>query len=86
MPTYKPVPDPFLGKGPIRAGASDFYEREEVFTNIQNLLRAGQSISLVGERKAGKTSFLNYLLAHLTTPKTFYPFWARLPGHPRKRE
>lgn len=63
--SYKQVPDPFSAKRPIPAGAPGFYELDEVFINVLNLLRAGESISLVGERKAGKTSFLNYLLIHL---------------------
>lgn len=66
MSSYQPVPVPFLGKNPIPAGAPGFYERDEAFVEVQNLLRAGDSVSLVGERKAGKTSFLNYLLTHLS--------------------
>lgn len=66
MPHFDPVPDPFPGKGPIPAEGVGFYERAELFTNIQNLLRAGESVSLVGERKAGKTSFLNYLFTNLS--------------------
>lgn len=67
MPLYKPVPEDLFPdkQNPLSAGAPGFYEREELFTTVQNLLRAGASVSLVGERKAGKTSFLNYLLAHL---------------------
>lgn len=68
LATYQPVPDPFPGKGPIPASApGDFYERGDILTNVLNLLRAGDSVSLVGERKAGKTSFLNHLLTHLPT-------------------
>jgi hypothetical protein len=65
MPPYRPVPDPFPGKGPIPVSAPGFYEREQVFANVRDSLRAGDSVSLVGERKAGKTSFLNHLLTHL---------------------
>ena len=65
MPVYQPVPDPFVGKNPLPTGAFNFYEREEEFVAVHNLLRVGESVSLVGERKAGKTSFLNYLLARL---------------------
>lgn len=65
MSSFIPIPDPFPSKGPILGDKSRFYEREELFVNIYNSLRAGDSVSLVGERKAGKTSFLNYLLAHL---------------------
>lgn len=65
MPPHALIPDPFPGKGPIPCGNPSFYEREEDFANILTILRAGDSVSLVGERKAGKTSFLNYLLAYL---------------------
>lgn len=65
MSSYTPVPDPFPGKGPLSGNAPDFYEREELFTTIQNILLAGDSVSMVGERKAGKTSFLKYLQTHL---------------------
>lgn len=65
MSSYTPVADPFPSKGPLSVNASGFYEREELFINIQQILLAGDSVSIVGERKAGKTSFLNYLLAHL---------------------
>ncbi len=73
------IVDPFPNKGPIPVNASDFYEREEIFTNIQTLLRVGESISLVGERKAGKTSFLNYLKAHLPSDE-FIPVFLDTQG------
>ena len=79
MPPYQPVPDPFPGKGPLPANAPDFYERDELFTNVQNLLRAGDSVSLVGERKAGKTSFLNYLLTYLSAVE-FVPVFVDAQG------
>ena len=65
MTDFKPIPDPFPGKGPIPAGTPGFYKRAELLATVQDLLRAGDSVSLVGERKAGKTSFLNYLQANL---------------------
>jgi hypothetical protein len=65
MPSFEPIPNPFPGKGPILVGSPGFYERQEIFTIVRDSLLAGDSVSLVGERKAGKTSFLNYLLAHL---------------------
>lgn len=65
MPPFQPIPDPFPGKGPIPPGSPHFYEREELFVRVQTLLRYGDSVSIVGERKAGKTSFLNYLASHL---------------------
>lgn len=72
MSSYRAVADPFPGKGPIPAGGSGFYKRAETLTIIQDLLRAGDSISLVGERKAGKTSFLKYLTINLP-PDEFIP-------------
>ncbi len=79
MPLAQLVSDPFPGKGPLPANAPDFYERDELFTTVQNLLRAGDSVSLVGERKAGKTSFLNYLLAHLSSTE-FIPVFVDAQG------
>jgi hypothetical protein len=65
MLPYQSVPDPFISKAPISANGVGFYSRDEILTNVVNLLRAGVSISIVGERKAGKTSFLNYLRSQL---------------------
>ncbi|HID63223.1 MAG TPA: ATP-binding protein [Anaerolineae bacterium] len=65
MSPFQPVPDPFPAKGPIPPGSPHFYEREELFIRVQTLLRYGDSVSIVGERKAGKTSFINYLATHL---------------------
>jgi len=69
---YKPTQDPFPGKGPISISSEGFYTRLETLTLIQDSLRAGESVSLVGERKAGKTSFLNYLVVNLP-PDEFIP-------------
>ncbi len=65
MPPFQPIPDPFPSKGPIPPGSPHFYDREELFIRVQTLLRYGDSVSIVGERKAGKTSFLNYLATYL---------------------
>lgn len=69
MPPYKPISNNFFPniQTYIPAGSPNFYEREEVFASIQDRLRSGECVSLVGERKAGKTSFLQYLSAHLPT-------------------
>lgn len=67
MTSKQAIPDPYPGKGPIPVGAGGFYKRAEVLTTIQNLLQAGDSVSLVGERKAGKTSFLHYLTVNLSS-------------------
>jgi len=72
MPSFRAVPNPFPGMGPIIAGGSGFYPRTELLSMVQDTLRAGDSVSLVGERKAGKTSFLNYLTSNLP-PDEFVP-------------
>lgn len=61
MPSPKKVVDPFPGKGTLLPGAPGFYKREESVRGVVDLLRAGSSVSVVGERKAGKTSFLYHL-------------------------
>ncbi len=63
--SFIPIADPFPSKGPIRANSPGFYERDEPVTQVINLLQAGESVSLVGERKAGKTSLLYHLPASL---------------------
>lgn len=70
--SFKPVIDPFPGKGPIPSGDPSFYELQEILSIIEASLTAGNSICLIGERKAGKTSFLNHLLAYLPK-KGFIP-------------
>lgn len=71
---YQPVRNPFPGLGPIRAGEPGFYPRAGELLAVQELLRAGDSVSLVGERKAGKTSFLHYLSRNLS-PDAFIPVY-----------
>lgn len=66
MTSFQTVRDPFPDKeGFIRKGTAGFYQRPESFNDVLEKLLAGQSVSLVGERKAGKTSFLHYLEANL---------------------
>jgi hypothetical protein len=79
MTPFQPVPDPFPGKGPIPPHTPGFYQRAEVLTAVQDILRAGDSVSLVGERKAGKTSFLNYLLGNLSLDE-FIPVYVDAQG------
>jgi hypothetical protein len=79
MTSFQPVSDPFPGKGPIAAGLPGFYPRTELLAIIQASLQAGDSVSLVGERKAGKTSFLNYLLVNLS-PEAFIPVYVDAQG------
>ncbi len=54
--------NPFFHRGPVRDPAYFFGRREEIHF-ITELLRAGQSVSLSGPRRFGKTSLL-FHLAH----------------------
>ena len=56
--------NPFYHRGAIRK-ATDFYGREAEINQILGLLRNGQSVSLIGPRRIGKSS----LLLHLSRPK-----------------
>jgi DNA-binding SARP family transcriptional activator len=58
--------NPFYYRGPIRH-PEDFYNRKVEVRRALHFLRAGQSVSVVGPRKIGKTSFL----FHISNPKTF---------------
>ena len=53
--------NPFYHRGAIRR-LRDFYNREAEISQILGLLRNGQSVSLIGPRRIGKSS----LLIHLT--------------------
>jgi hypothetical protein len=75
---FEPAIDPFPGKGPIPTGDPSFYPLQEVLSSIEVALAAGSSICLIGERKAGKTSFLNHLLAYLPI-KGFVPVLIDVP-------
>lgn len=57
--------NPFYHRGAIRRG-SDFYGRQAEINQIFGLLRNGQSVSLIGPRRIGKSS----LLIHLCRPET----------------
>lgn len=59
-----PLANPFFHRGPIRDPAY-FFGRSEDIERLTELLRAGQSISLNGPRRIGKTS----LLFHLAHPE-----------------
>jgi hypothetical protein len=88
------IPDPFPGSqtNPIGSGNPGFYEWDELTTQVIDHLRAGASVSLVGEHRAGKTSLLSYLSSFLpvgeflpvfvdaqkTMPKTDKIFLGRL--------
>lgn len=56
--------NPFYHRGAIRR-ASEFYGRSDDITQILGLLRNGQSVSLIGPRRIGKSS----LLIHLSRPE-----------------
>jgi hypothetical protein len=58
------VDNPFYHRGAIRR-AENFHGREAEVAQILGLLRNGQSVSLIGPRRIGKSS----LLIHLTRPK-----------------
>jgi hypothetical protein len=60
--------NPFFHRGPIRNSAY-FFGRERETKQILSLLGNGQSVSLVGQRRIGKTS----LLFHLTDRDIFAP-------------
>ncbi|MFQ5856962.1 MAG: winged helix-turn-helix domain-containing protein [Anaerolineae bacterium] len=60
------LPNPFFHRGPIRDRAY-FFGREHETAQALSLLGNGQSISLVGQRRIGKTS----LLFHLADPEVF---------------
>ncbi len=57
------INNPFFHRGAIRR-AENFYNRESETAQILGLLRNGQSVSLIGPRRIGKSS----LLIHLTRP------------------
>ncbi|HSH03154.1 MAG TPA: winged helix-turn-helix domain-containing protein [Anaerolineae bacterium] len=59
------IDNPFYHRGAIRH-AADFHGRTAEINQILGLLRNGQSVSLIGPRRIGKSS----LLLHLTRPTT----------------
>jgi len=61
-----PSSNPFFHRGPIRDRAY-FFGREHEVSQALSLLGNGQSISLIGQRRIGKTS----LLFHIADPEVF---------------
>lgn len=57
--------NPFFHRGAIRR-AEEFYGRQAEIGQVLGLLRNGQSVSLIGPRRIGKSS----LLLHLARPQT----------------
>lgn len=66
--------NPFFHRGAIRR-AEDFVGREAELNQMLGLLRNGQSVSLIGPRRIGKSS----LLLHLSYPDVRHPFQLQPP-------
>jgi Cdc6-like AAA superfamily ATPase len=62
------IHNPFYHRGAIRQ-ADDFYGRSATINQILGLLQNGQSVSLIGPRRIGKSS----LLLHLCRPEVRAP-------------
>jgi hypothetical protein len=69
-----PVSNPFFHRGPIRDPAY-FYGRQHELGQVMSLLGNQQSVSLVAQRRIGKTSFL----FHIAHPQVFSAYGLR-PG------
>jgi hypothetical protein len=63
--TVMSVDNPFFHRGAIRR-AEEFHGRQAEIDQVLGLLRNGQSVSLIGPRRIGKSS----LLLHLARPET----------------
>jgi hypothetical protein len=70
------VQNPFFHRGPIRDRAY-FFDREPEARQILSLLGNGQSVSLVGQRRIGKTS----LLFHLAEAQVFTQYGLNAEEH-----
>lgn len=55
-----PPPNPFTDRGRLK-DLSRFYVRQPLVSNVQQALRNGNSIALIGPSEAGKSSLLYYL-------------------------
>lgn len=70
------VGNPFYNRGPIKE-PSFFFDRQTEVGRALDLLRRGQSLSVIGQRRIGKTSFLNHvshpeiLVRHGLRPEKF---------------
>jgi hypothetical protein len=71
-----PSSNPFFHRGPIHDRAY-FFDREHEVSQALSLLGNGQSISLVGQRRIGKTS----LLFHIADPEVFTQHGLRPDEH-----
>jgi hypothetical protein len=70
------VQNPFFHRGPIRDRAY-FFDREPEARQVLSLLGNGQSVSLVGQRRIGKTS----LLFHLAEAQVFTQYGLNAEEH-----
>jgi uncharacterized protein len=58
--THTHTPNPFTNRGPV-TNPEDFFGRKDELATILTRLQALQSVSVVGERRIGKSSLLYYL-------------------------
>ena len=87
-PRQVPARDPYLNRAMIRS-ANDFYGRRKEAQHIMSRLGASapQSVSLVGERRMGKSSLLWHLAqsevraAHLDEPERYVFPYLDFQGH-----
>jgi hypothetical protein len=71
-----PVSNPFFHRGPIRDPAY-FYGRQHELDQVMSLLGSQQSVSLVAQRRIGKSSFL----FHIAHPQVFSAYGLRPDEH-----
>ena len=71
-----PSSNPFFHRGPVRDRAY-FFARQHEVGQLLSLIANGQSISLVGQRRIGKTS----LLFHIANPEVFTQHGLRPEEH-----
>lgn len=67
--TLNNIDNPFYHRGAIRQ-AAEFHGRAAAIAEVLGLLRNGQSVSIIGPRRIGKSS----LLLHLCRPAVHAPF------------
>ena len=58
-----PASNPFFNRGPIR-DAVHFFDREREVRELLSLVNNGQSVSVIGQRRIGKTSLLYHCLSN----------------------
>jgi len=62
------IPNPYVVGTPLQTGSSLFFGQEDVIASIEENLTAGHrnNLTLIGQRRTGKTSLLKQLPAHLS--------------------